>query len=102
MAKNQLRDFERVLDRCLGRGSYPQQLIGDLDDLLMTITKAEFHIRALVDNGQCASAELSSKLYALQMVLEDELALILQDVVPLIKAAREGKSKISPSQREDE
>ena len=91
--------FERALVLSLGPGAFRPELVGDLDDLLFTIEGGVRLLRELAVDGQTWQAEkMREHLYLIEFFLTEELPLIVDDLLPEIRAAREA-SRVATSQK---
>ncbi len=83
-----LGNIQRTLKHCLGAGNFPLPMVGDLDDLLFTLEPAIEILRRLTgDEGEVLDREaLLADLYHLEYILTDELAYILEDLRPELRA----------------
>ncbi len=83
-----LDNIQRTLERCLGAGNFPLPMVGDLDDLLFTLDPVVEILRRLTsdESGAYDREMLLADLCRLEYILTDELALILNDLRPELRA----------------
>jgi hypothetical protein len=71
------------MERCFGSGRFPREMLGDLADLRLTLPGI---VRLLREIEQEEDAEvIRAKVFRLSIILEQDLPMILDDLVPEIR-----------------
>ncbi|MCP4603647.1 MAG: hypothetical protein GY847_24545 [Proteobacteria bacterium] len=88
--ENNLKNIQRTLEHCLGKGNFPLEMVGDLDDVLLTLEGAvEILNRLTADHAVALDRQqLLSDMYQLEFLLADYLVLILSDLRPALRVVR--------------
>jgi hypothetical protein len=80
-----IEQFALALSPLLG-SSLPQELVGDLDDLLSTSEELCALLREIAQGGAHLSTEqLKSKLYHVQILVDHDLRMVAEDVLPPLR-----------------
>lgn len=85
-AEDQMNLFEEALTRVFGKGGFPLAAVGDLTDLLFTLEKAVGLLGSVA--GEENQKALCGKLYELEILLEEDLPMILEDLLPVTRQLR--------------
>ncbi len=85
-----LKNIQRTLEHCLGEGNFPLEMVGDLDDVLLTLEGAVEILNRLTSEHVVAldRQQFLSDMYQLEFLLGDYLVLILGDLRPALKVVR--------------
>ena len=97
MSRSRLSDLERSLRSLVKTGEIPGSLPVDLDDLLVTSQKLSALLEQLAGEGaELSREELLSRLFHVQIMIEQDLPMILDDLVPPLRTIS-GESLGRPS-----
>lgn len=96
--ESEINEFHQALDLILGPGTYPPAAIGDLSDLLFTLSKGIRILHRLKEfPGGGGGAEL---LQELEIFLQDEIRMILEDLVPSLTEMRRRAYELAGEEEE--
>jgi hypothetical protein len=98
---SRLSDLERSLALLIEKGEAPGALAVDLDDLLFTSEQlCALLVEIAQEGSNWSPAELKSKLFKVQIMIEQDLPLIFDDLLPpLQKLSGEVLGRIPPGRK---
>jgi hypothetical protein len=92
-------DFHRSLSSFIDSGKLPREALGDLDDLLMTAESLCHLLREIGAAGEQDGQQAKRKmLFRLQILIEQDLPLIFNDLVPVLRQLT-GENMVLPKNR---
>lgn len=78
--------YSRSLEPFLKQDELPREVVGDLDDLLGTAEQLCECLREIARNGeQLPKKELKSRLFVIQIMIEQDLPMIFADLLPPLR-----------------
>lgn len=101
MAASLLSEFARSLAPLLETEDLPREMVGDLDDLLFTSEQlCALLVEIAKEGANWSPAQLKSKLFKVQIMIEQDLPLIFDDLLPpLQKLSGEILGRIPPGRK---
>ena len=81
--------IEAALETTFGRGAFPLEMVGDLDDLAETLRKTLSQVEAFYEGDSTDPESLRRQLYVLEIALEDDLPMIFKDLLSSLRKTRE-------------